>query len=110
MVAVCDVRKILEIIIQPFHLDPLQARCYFLDLLKIPSHTFYQIGVNLLATNSVYFMKSEDTDGQLAAEYHSAQLIPAAQQFFLQRFNLRMLENIISWTSTHLLQTVKLWV
>ena len=110
MVTVCDVRKILEIIIQPFHLDPLQARCYFLDLLKIQSHTFYQIRVNFLATNSVDFPKSEDTEGQLAAEHHSAQLIPAAQQFFLQRFNLRMLENIISWTSTHLLQTVKLWV
>ena len=117
MVTVCDVRKILEIIIQPFHLDPLQARCYFLDLLKIPSHTFYQIGVNLLATNSVYFMKSEDTDGQLAAEHHSAQLLPATQQFFLQRFNLMILEhiNIIDWlqdntTSTHVLQTVKLLV
>ena len=97
-------------------MDPLQARCYFLDLLKIPSHTFYEIGVNLPAPNSVYSLKSEDTDGQLAAEHHSAELLPTPQQFLLQRFNLMILEhiNIIDWlqdntTSTHVLQTVKLW-
>ena len=78
-----NVRRILEIIIKPFHLNPLQASCYFLDLLKIPGHTFYEIGVNLQAANSVYFLKSEDTDGQLAAEHHSAQLRPVAQKFFL---------------------------
>ena len=90
-----DVRKILEIIIKSFHLDPLQARCYFLDLLKIPGHTFYQIGVNLLTTNFVFFLKSEDTEGQLAAEHHSAQFLPAVQQFFLQNSNLVMVEHII---------------
>ena len=94
---ISDVRKIFEMIIKPFHLDPLQARCYFLDLLKIQSHTFYQIRVNFLATNSVDFPKPEDTERQLAAEHHSAQLLPAAVQIVLKRLNLRMLEHIIGW-------------
>ena len=52
--------------------------------------------MNILATNSVDFLKSEDTDGQFAAEHHSAQLLPAAQQFLLQGYNLMMLEHVIS--------------
>ena len=34
----------------------------------------------------------EDTDGQLAAEHHPAQLRPAAQKFLLQGLDLMMLE------------------
>ena len=43
----------------------------------------------------------EDTDGQLAAEHHPAQLRPAAQKFLLQGLDLMMLEleqeHIIDW-------------